>query len=94
MKGYRVNERNIGDWTLDGEPKKRKQTPNKISRSFTEQEIKLYRYLLTQISNNIVLDHTDKNNQIFKSTDKLSIEFSRDDMDEFRGLLEKFDKNN
>lgn len=88
--GYRINERNVGHWTIEGEPKKRKIFPKKVSRSFTAEEIRMFEYILCQVSDDIKLDASDINDQVFRDQGNILIQFSRDDMDQFRSLQEKF----
>ena len=88
--GYRINERNIGDYTLEGELKKRSNKVKKVSRTFTEKEITMFNYLMNQISENIRLDATDMDDQVYRDNGNILIQFSRDNIWEFRSLLEKF----
>lgn len=90
--GYRINERNAGHWTLDGEPKTRGTKHKKVSRSFTLKEIEMFQYLIEEINKNIYLDVSDRENQVYRDRGNIKIEFSRDDVREFRSLLDKFSK--
>ncbi len=87
---HRINERNIGNYTLDGELKIRRTKPKKVSRSFTENEIRLFEYLLGQIENDITLDSSDCNEQVYRDSGNILVQFSRDDISEFRSLINKF----
>ena len=87
---HRINERNIGNYTLDGELKIRRTKPKKISRSFTENEIRLFEYLLGQIENDIHLDTSDFDDQVYRDSGNILIQFSRDDISDFRSLINKF----
>ena len=86
---HRINERNIGNYTLDGELKKRTKT-KKVSRSFTQNEIRLFEYLLGQIENDIHLDTSDFEDQVYIDSGNILIQFSRDDISDFRSLINKF----
>ena len=55
MKNGRINERNTGHWSLDGEPKHVRTKPKKVSRSFTESEIEMFNYLMNKIADNVKL---------------------------------------
>lgn len=88
--GHRINERNCGTWTLDCEPKQRRQKSKKVSRSFTEGEIKLFEYFMYQIANDVKLDTSDPEDQVYRDTGNILIQFSRDDISDFRSLLKKF----
>ena len=87
---HRINERNIGNYTLDGELKIRRTKPKKVSRSFTENEIRLFEYLLGQIKKEIALDSSDCNEQVYRDTGNILVQFSRDDISDFRSLINKF----
>ena len=87
---HRINERNTGDYTLEGELKKRSNKEKKVSRTFTEKEIEMFNYLMNQISENIRLDASDMDEQVYRDNGNILIQFSRDNIEEFRSLLEKF----
>lgn len=87
---HRINERNIGNYTLGGELKIRRTKPKKISRSFTDNEIRLFEYLLGQIENDIHLDTSDFDDQVYRDSGNILIQFSRDDISDFRSLINKF----
>lgn len=87
---HRINERNIGNYTLDGELKIRRTKPKKISRSFTKNEIRLFEYLLGQIEKDIHLDTSDFDDQVYRDSGNILIQFSRDDISDFRSLIKKF----
>ena len=87
---HRINERNIGNYTLDGELKIRRTKPKKISRSFTKNEIRLFEYLLGQIEKDIHLDTSDFDDQVYRDSGNILIQFSRDDISDFRNLIKKF----
>lgn len=87
---HRINERNIGNYTLDGELKIRRTKPKKVSRSFSENEIRLFEYLLGQIENDIHLDTSDFDDQVYRDSGNILIQFSRDDISDFRSLINKF----
>lgn len=87
---HRINERNIGNYTLDGELKIRRTKPKKISRSFTKNEIRLFEYLLGQIEKDIHLDTSDFDDQVYSDSGNILIQFSRDDISDFRSLIKKF----
>lgn len=87
---HRINERNIGNYTLDGELKIRRTKPKKISRSFTENEVRLFEYLLGQIEKDIHLDTSDFDDQVYRDSGNILIQFSRDDISDFRSLINKF----
>ena len=87
---HRINERNCGNYTLECELKKRSNKEKKVSRTFTEKEITMFNYLMNQISENIILDAADMDDQVYRDNGNILIQFSRDNIDEFRSLLEKF----
>jgi len=87
--GYRINERNSGYWSLDSEPKHTTKKSKKITRSFTEHEFEILKYFVNQIADNLELDATDKNNQVYRDNGNILIQFSRDDINDVRSLLEK-----
>ena len=88
--GHRINERNTGNWSLDGEPKNVRVKGKKVSRSFTESEIEMFNYLMNKIADNIQLDASDLDNQVYRDNGDILIQFSRDRMQEVRSLLNKF----
>ena len=90
--GHRINERNAGHWSLDGEPKRLTAKPKKVSRSFTENEIEMFQYFMNKIADNIQLDASDLDNQVFRDNGDILIQFSRDRIEDFRSLLAKFQK--
>ena len=87
---YVINERNAGNWSINSEPKHISKPIKKISRSFTESEIEMFNYLINQITDNIELDASDLDNQVFRDNGNILIQFSRDRMDEVRSLINKF----
>ena len=88
--GYRINERNTGNWSLDSEPKHVRTKPKKVSRSFTESEIEMFQYFMSQIADNISLDASERDNQVYRDNGEILIQFSRDRIEDFRSLLNKF----
>ena len=88
--GHRINERNIGNWSLNGEPKNLRTKPKKISRSFTQDEIDIYNYFMNKIVDNIVLNTEDMENQVYRDNGDILIQFSRDRIEDVRSLLTKF----
>lgn len=88
--GHRYNERNIGSYTLDGELKQRPSKRSKVSRSFSDDEMKMAHYLLNQVADNIVLDSTDRNDQFFHDNGNILIKFDRLEIESLRSLLTKF----
>ena len=88
---HRINERNIGNYTLEGELKKRTK-PKKVSRSFTESEIEMFNYFMNRIADNVQLDASDLDNQVYRDNGDILIQFSRDRMEDVRSLLTKFIK--
>ena len=88
--GYRINERNTGNWSLEGEVKRQNLKSKKISKSFTKSEIEMMQYFLMQISQNIELDASDLDDQYFRDNGNILIKFSRDKMEEVRSLIQKF----
>ena len=88
--GYRINERNAGYWSLDGEPKHIRTKPKKVSRSFTESEIEMFNYFMNKIADNIQLDASDLDNQVYRDNGDILIQFSRDRIEDVRSLLTKF----
>lgn len=90
MKNGRINERNTGHWSLESEPKHVKTKPNKVSRSFTESEIEMFNYFMKKIVDNIQLDASDMDDQVFRDNGDILIQFSRDRIEDVRSLLNKF----
>ena len=87
---HRINERNAGHWSLDGEPKNVRVKEKKVSRSFTEGEIEMYNYILNKIVDNVQLDASDLDNQVYRDNGDILIQFSRDKIEDVRSLLKKF----
>ena len=87
--GYRINERNCGDWSINSEPKHVIKT-KKITRTFTESEIELFNYFINKIADNLVLDASDLDDQVYRDNGDILIQFSRDRMEDVRSLLIKF----
>lgn len=90
MKNGRVNERNTGHWTLDSGLKNVRTKPKKVSRSFTETEIEMFNYFMNKIADNIQLDASDMDNQVYRDNGDILIQFSRDRIEDVRSLLSKF----
>ena len=88
--GHRINERNIGHWSLDGEPKNVRVKEKKVSRSFTEGEIEMFNYFMNKIVDNVQLDASDMDNQVYRDNGDILIQFSRDRIEDVRSLLSKF----
>lgn len=88
--GHRINERNAGYWSLNSEPKHVKIKPKKVSRTFTEGEIEMFNYFINKIVDNIKLDATDLNNQVYRDNGDILLQFSRDRIEDVRALLTKF----
>lgn len=88
---HRINERNVGNWTLDGEPKRRGERPKKISRSFDKGEVEMLWYLLNKVAKNVTLDTDSDGNQNFIDNGDIVLCFERERMEDLRSLLEKFD---
>ena len=88
--GHRINERNIGQWSLDSEPKHVRTKPKNVSRSFTVSEIEMFNYFMNKIAENIQLDASDLNNQVYRDNADIVIQFSRDRIEDVRSLLNKF----
>jgi hypothetical protein len=86
--GHRINEKNAGNWSLDGEPKHIIAKPKKVSRSFTEGEIEMFNYFMNRIVDNIELNAEDLDNQVYRGN--ILIDFSRDRIEEVISLLNKF----
>lgn len=91
IMAHRINERNAGDWSLECEPKRQASKPKKVSRSFTQEEVELFRYLIDQIAGNVKLDASDKDNQVYRDNGDILIQFSRDHITAFRALITKFE---
>lgn len=49
IMGYRINERNSGNWTLDGEPKRRTKKGN----NFTYEEMRLAQAIVAEVAANM-----------------------------------------
>ena len=63
-----------------------------LFRSFTEGEIEMFNYFINKIVDNIRLDASDLNDQVYRDNGDILIQFSRDRMEEVRSLLNKFNK--
>ncbi len=87
---YRINERNTGSWSINSEPKHISKKAKKISRSFTESEIEMFNYFINKIADNIKLDASDLDDQVYRDNGDILIQFSRDRMEDVRSLLNKF----
>lgn len=86
--GYRINERNIGSVTLNGELKRRiRPKGRKLTLSY--EELQMAYYLLRQVSDNIELDATDMDNQVFRDNGNILIQFDRLDIQHLNTLIEK-----
>ena len=92
MKNGRINERNIGEYKIDGSIKKR-TTCKKITFSLTNEELTMMRYFMHQVVNNIELDASDMDDQVFRDNGNILIQFSRDRMEEVRSLIDKLNKS-
>ena len=92
MRNGRINERNTGHWSLYSEPKNIRSQSKKVTRSFTEGEIEMFNYFINKIVDNIRLDASDLNDQVYRDNGDILIQFSRDRMEEVRSLLNKFNK--
>lgn len=92
MKNGRINERNIGDYKINGGLKKRK-TPKKTTISLTNEELIMMRYFMNQVINNIELCASDMDNQLYRDNGNILIQFSRDRMEEVRSLMDKLNKS-
>lgn len=90
MRNGRINERNTGHWSLESEPKHVRTKIKKVSRSFTDSEIEMYNYLMNKIADNIQLDASDLDNQVYRDNGDILIQFSRDRIEDVRSLLNKF----
>ncbi len=90
IMAHRINERNTGNWSLDSEPKHVRTNPKKVSRSFTESEIEMFNYFMNKIADNIQLDASDLNNQVYRDNGDILIQFSHDRIEDVRSLLTKF----
>ena len=62
----------------------------KISRSFTESEIEMFNYLINKIADNVQLDASDVDDQVYRDNGDILIQFSRDRIEDLRSLLTKF----
>lgn len=87
---HKINERNTVHWSLDSEPKHIRTKVKKVSRSFTESEIEMFNYFMNKINDNIQLDASDLDNQVFRDNGDILIQFSRDRIEDVRSLLNKF----
>lgn len=91
MKNGRINERNIGEYKIDGSMKKR-TTCKKTIISLTNKELTMMRYFMNQVVNNIKLDASDMDDQVFRDNGNILIQFSRDRMEDVRSLMDKLNK--
>ena len=91
MKNGRINERNIGEYRIDGSTKKR-TTPKKITISLTNEELTIMKYFINQVVNNIELDASDMDDQVYRDNGDILIQFSRDKMEDVRSLMDKINK--
>jgi len=80
----------MGHWSLDGEPKNVRVKEKKVSRSFTEGEIEMFNYIINKIVDNVQLDASDLDNQVYRDNGDILIQFSRDRIEDVRSLLKKF----
>lgn len=87
---HRINERNTGNWSIDSEPKNVKIKPKKISRSFSESEIEMFNYFVNRIADNLELDSSDLENQVYRDNGDILIQFGRERIEDVRSLLNKF----
>lgn len=92
MKNGRINERNIGEYKIDGSMKKR-TTCKKTIISLTNEELTMMRYFMNQVVNNIKLDASDMDDQVFRDNGNILIQFSRDRIEEVRSLIDKLNKS-
>lgn len=91
MKNGRINERNIGEYKIDGSMKKR-TTCKKTIISLTNEELTMMRYFINQVLINIELDASDIDDQVYRDNGNILIQFSRDRMEEVRSLIDKINK--
>ena len=92
MKNGRINERNIGEYKIDGIMKKR-TTCKKIIISLTNEELTMMRYFMNQVLSNIELDASDMDDQVYRDNGNILIQFSRDRMEDVRSLIDKLNKS-
>ena len=92
MKNGRINERNIGEYKIDGSMKKR-TTCKKTTISLTIEELTMMRYFMNQVVNNIELDASDMDDQVFRDNGNILIQFSRDRIEEVISLIDKLNKS-
>ena len=92
MKNGRINERNICEYKIDGSMKKR-TTCKKRTISLTNEELTMMRYFMNQVVNNIELDASDMDDQVFRDNGSILIQFSRDRIEEVRSLIDKLNKS-
>lgn len=88
--GHRINERNTGKWSTNSEPKHVAVKEKKVSRSFTQSEIEMFNYFVNKIADNVRLDATDLDNQVYRDNGDILIQFDRDRIEDVRSLLNKF----
>ena len=91
MKNGRINERNVGDYKIDGSFKKR-TAPKKTTISLTNEELTMARYFIYQVINNLELDASDMDDQVYRDNGNILIQFSRDRMEDVRILMDKLNK--
>ena len=91
MKNGRINERNIGEYKIDGSMKKR-TTCKKTIISLTNEELTMIRYFLNQVLSNIELDASDMDDQVYRDNGNILIQFSRDRIEDVRSLIDKINK--
>ena len=53
----------------------------------------MMRYFVNQVVNNIELDASDMDDQVFRDNGNILIQFSRDRMEEVRSLIDKINKS-
>ena len=92
MKNGGINERNIGEYKINGSIKKR-TTPKKTTISLTNEELTMMRYFMNQVLSNIELDASDMDNQVYRDNGNILVQFSRDRMEEVRSLIDKLNKS-
>ena len=60
--------------------------------SLTNEELTMMRYFMNQVVNNIKLDASDMDDQVFRDNGNILIQFSRDRMEDVRSLMDKLNK--
>ena len=68
-------------------------SPKKTTISLTNEELTMARYFMNQVINNIELDASDMDDQVYRDNGNILIQFSRDRMEDVRSLMDKLSRS-